>query len=168
MCPTKGCYYVKGHSGACAPALQADLATVKEGIAVLRDERDRLLAELAEARKDSERALAAKEADCAGLRKALESVQVILPQSGDGVRYSELYMPRFDEVGALVRATLTSGSGEKLLAEHAAELDRLRAALKRYGRHDHDCNGRPPAQILRKNCTCGRDAALDPPAGEPR
>lgn len=55
MCPTKGCYYVKDHSGACAPTLQADLVTVKEGVVALREERDRLLAELAEARKDTER-----------------------------------------------------------------------------------------------------------------
>lgn len=123
-------------------------------------------------------ALKAKEADCAAMRQALEAVKV---QSSS------------TELGCILDAALRSGAGTKLLAEHAAqireldgrigvllenakvartrhaaELDRLREALKRYGRHDDDCNGRPPAQILRKNCTCGLDKALNPPAGEPK
>ena len=65
--------------------------------------------------------------------------------------------------------TLTRAEqAESSLATVTAELERVRAALKEYGKHDTICllnirvSGSIPGYIFVPHCTCGLDAALSP------
>lgn len=52
------------------------------------------------------------------------------------------------------------------LAEMAAQLTATRAALRRYGRHEHLCSTRAKSVYINTSCNCGLDAALDGTGGE--
>ncbi len=55
---------------------------------------------------------------------------------------------------------------EQARAQWAETAHRLREALKRYGQHESDCLWlTEPASTV---CSCGFQAMLDPPAGEPK
>jgi hypothetical protein len=48
-----------------------------------------------------------------------------------------------------------------VIAATESEIARLRVALRRYGRHDAGCTGRPIHLRHPGPCTCGLDAALE-------
>jgi len=59
-------------------------------------------------------------------------------------------------------------AAEAEIARLEAEVERLRSALGQYGRHWANCKiQRCPEVGPLHDCTCGFDAALNPPAKEP-
>ncbi len=112
------------------------------------------------------------EAQCAAPRKAL---QAVMPFVGADPEFSAGEYDRYNAALNSAKAALQSDAGAKLLADHAAELDRLRgvdlanralcewqkearAALKRYGRHTEDCDltlYEPSGDSTPLLCTCG-------------